>query len=413
MNKKVIILVLALIAASAVVWQYLRSQNTVQNDVIIYAKKGKFEVNVTVTDELQAIHSIDIKGPEGGQAAGIWQMKIDKLIDEGTIVKQGDWIAELDKADIAGKLKDAELAIQKAEALYTQTSLDSALMLSASRDEITNLRAALEESKLELEQSKYEPPASIRRAEISYQRAERQIAQTKDNYQTKLKQSVAKMQQVGADLAKERRGYEQLSALMAQFTVTAPSNGMVIYSKSWDGQKRTVGSQLSPWNPVVATLPDLTQMESLTNVNEVDIQKVKKGQSVVIGLDAQPNKKLTGKVVSVANIGEQRPNSDSKVFEVHIEVFEKDSSLLPAMTTSNRIITSTIENALSVPLECIHTEHGKTYIYIKDAATIIKQQVKVGLLGENDALIEKGINEKDEIFLSLPAAYADAIARYL
>ncbi|MBL7973662.1 MAG: RND transporter, partial [Candidatus Kapabacteria bacterium] len=118
-------------------------------------------------------------------------------------------------------------------------------------------------------------------------------------------------------------------------------------------------------------------------------------------------------VISVANIGEQRPNSDSKVFEVRIEVFEKDTTLRPAMTTSNRIVAATVDNVLSVPLECIHTENGKTYIYCKDGSKVVKQEVNVGLLSENDAIIERGISESSEIFLSLPTDYANASVNFL
>ena len=62
----------------------------------------------------------------------------------------------------------------------------------------------------------------------------------------------------------------------------------------------------------------------------------------------------------MANIGEQRKNYDSKVFEVVIEINESDSLLRPAMTTSNRIKIASVENALSVPLETIHAEDSLT-----------------------------------------------------
>ena len=95
---------------------------------------------------------------------------------------------------------------------------------------------------------------------------------------------------------------------------------MVIYVKEWNGRKRTTGSQVSAWDPGVATLPDLTQMESVTYVNEIDVRKIAVGQPAVITLDADPAGSLTGTVASVANVGEQRPNADAKVFEVKITV---------------------------------------------------------------------------------------------
>ncbi len=61
---------------------------------------------------------------------------------------------------------------------------------------------------------------------------------------------------------------------MSSFTIKAPSPGMVIYVREWNGKKKGVGSQWNAWDPTVATLPDLTQMESQTYVNEVDVRKL-------------------------------------------------------------------------------------------------------------------------------------------
>ena len=80
---------------------------------------------------------------------------------------------------------------------------------------------------------------------------------------------------------------------------------MVIYKREWGGDKRKVGSEISPFDPVVATLPDLSSMISKTYVNEIDVSKVKVGQRVRLTVDAFPEKSYSGVVTSVANIGEQ------------------------------------------------------------------------------------------------------------
>ena len=59
-----------------------------------------------------------------------------------------------------------------------------------------------------------------------------------------------------------------------QFSVRAPPPGMVIYVREWNGKKKGVGSMWNAWESTVATLPDLTQMESETYVNEVDVRKL-------------------------------------------------------------------------------------------------------------------------------------------
>ncbi|MCK9408326.1 MAG: HlyD family efflux transporter periplasmic adaptor subunit [Bacteriovoracaceae bacterium] len=400
-KKRIIYGAVVGIVLTALLFLLIQSQSSASNDIIITPVKGEFIVSITTTGELQAKNSIEIKGPEQARAAGIWQMKISNLIAEGTVVKQGQFVAELDKAEIANRLKESELSVQKLDAQYTQTVLDSTLTLSQARDELVNLIYGLEEKKIVLEQSSYEAPAVRRQAQIDYDRTERTIAQSKKNYVTKTKQSIAKIQAVEADLLKERQKMDILKLVMMQFTILAPADGMVVYAREWNGKKKIVGATVSPWEPTVATLPDLTMMESITYVNEVDIQKIAAGQGVVLRLDADPNKKLSGSVVQVANIGEQRPNSDSKVFEVRIIINDRDTTLRPAMTTSNEINVAKLSNVLSIPLEAVHTQDTITFVYVKKGG-VIKQEVKLGLQNDNAAVVLQGLGENDKIFLSPP-----------
>ena len=131
---------------------------------------------------------------------------------------------------------------------------------------------------------------------------------------------------------------------------------MVIYKKGRDGSKITIGSSISPFENVVATLPDMSRMQSKTYVNEVDISKVKVGQKVEVGIDAFPENRYSGVVKSVANIGEQLPNADAKVFEVIITLNESDPILKPAMTTSNMIVTNSISDVMFVPWKLFRPE---------------------------------------------------------
>ncbi len=69
---------------------------------------------------------------------------------------------------------------------------------------------------------------------------------------------------------------------------------MVIYKRDRSGAKRKVGSSISPWDNVVATLPDMSTMISKTYVNEIDVSKVKTEQQVDILVDAFPGEEIYG-----------------------------------------------------------------------------------------------------------------------
>ena len=384
-------------------WWFFKGRGGADQDKITTTvKKGDFFITVTSTGELQAEHSENIMGPIGMRNAGVWQVKISDLVPEGTVVKPGDYIATLDRVEITTKLKDLESELQKSQSLFTKTQLDTALEMRTARDELINLKSAMEEKKLVLDQSKYEPPATVRQAEIDLEKSKRTYEQAVKNYSLKQQQSIAKMQEVGATLDQQQRKYDETVSVVDQFIIKAPKGGMVIYKRDWDGRKVSVGSTISPWDPTVATLPDLSKMTSLTYINEIDISKVKPKQTVTVTIDAFPDKKYTGVVLEVANVGEQLPKSDAKVFEVKILLNESDTTLRPAMTTSNEIMTGKFSNVLSVPLECVHTENGKTFVYISSGFSVVKQEVKPGPSNDNAVVIEKGLNEGDVVYLSVP-----------
>ncbi|MDH5608977.1 MAG: RND transporter, partial [Cyclobacteriaceae bacterium] len=106
-------------------------------------------------------------------------------------------------------------------------------------------------------------------------------------------------------------------------------------------------------------------------------------------------------VIKVANVGEQRPNADAKVFEVEIEVFGSDDLLKPAMTTSNRIITKTMDDVFYLPLECLHSQSDSiTFVYKKDGMKTIKQEVMIGDANTNDVVILAGLDAGERVYLS-------------
>lgn len=402
MSTKKYIYLFGGILVIAVILYFIFAKPAQTGQVSVKVKKGKFPIEVTTTGELIAKRSEKIYGPEGLRQIQIWQVKISDIIPDGTVVDSGDYVATLDRTEISNKIKDEETNLEKLESQMTKTRLDTSLTLRSARDELVNLAFNLEQKKIELEQSKYEPPATIRQVQIDLEKGQRGLEQAQENYKLRLKKAVADMVEVSASYNQAKRKLEQFRSVLGSFTVSAPKSGMVIYKRNWDGNKQGIGSTVSSWDNIIAELPDLSEMISKTYVNEIDISKIKVGQPVTIGIDAFPEKKFTGKVTMVANIGEQLQSTNAKVFEVNILINEFDSILRPAMTTKNTIITAIIDSVLFVPIEGIFNEDSISFVYKKDGAGIVKQQVVVGMSNDNEIIIRAGLTEDDEIFLVPP-----------
>lgn len=364
-------------------------------------ERGRFEISVMVTGELQAIRETEIQAPAQLRSRNlrIRSVMIQDLIPEGTVVDSGDWVATLDRSEADNSLKDMLDNLETRESEYTRTKLDTTMQLRELRDELINLKFAMEEAEISLEQSRYEPPATIRQAQIELERATRAYEQAESNYDLQVQQAKAEIREAELNMARERRSVDEMQAVLQRFDIFAPASGMVIYKTDFRGEKRTAGTEINTWDLAVATLPDLSTMVSMTYVNEIDISKLNVGQQVRIGVDAFPEKEFTGEVVEVANIGQQLPNTDAKVFEVRIELNEKDTILRPSMTTSNMVVTDVLDSVLYIPLEAVYANDSLTFVYTRDRK---KQVVVLGPSNENFIVVDMGLKRGDRLYLSMP-----------
>ncbi|WP_435415954.1 efflux RND transporter periplasmic adaptor subunit [Polaribacter aestuariivivens] len=409
MSKKRI----AIIAVASVIIIYLAYNYfspTSEDSLYLTAKvqKGNFVSEVITSGEAQSTSSKEIKGPDNLRKFRLRDIKIQDLVPEGTLVKEGDYVGRLDPTDVNEQIIDAKLKLEAAQSKYTQQQLDTTLTLKQERNAIKDLRFSMEQTSLELKQSIYEPPATIKSLEIKLEKSERDLSEKLENYNIKKRQANAKMIEVGTEVSKIRNELNDLTDLLNSFTIYSDSNGMVTYARNWDGSKKKVGSTISPWEPSIASLPDLTKMESKTYANEVDIRKIKKGLPVRVGFDAFPDVELDGIVTDVANVGEKKRGSDIKVFQVLIQLTENDENVRPGMTTSNRILTFEEKETLSIPLEAVFSKDSLTYVYTKTGFSVAKKEVKIGESNNVSVIVTDGLTENDVVYLNKPEGYETA-----
>jgi RND family efflux transporter MFP subunit len=388
-------------------WLLARDKATTDNALVGQVKRGDFRVTVTTSGELRAPKFVQVQLPPNAMQAQVFNLKISSLVPEGTLVKEGDLVAEVDRSPLATKQTEVSLSLQKAEAQYEQAMLDSTMKLGKAREDMKTMELTLEEKRIAKEQAVFEAPSVKRQAELDYEKAERAMAQAKVDYKTQTEQAMAKMREVGADRDRQKNLLKSIMDVMAGMTIKAPAPGMVIYVKEWNGRKKQANSNVSPWDPTVATLPDLSIMESLTYVNEIDVRKLRVGQPVAVTLDADPSKQLKGVIKQVANVGEQRPNADAKVFEVVVNIEKPDTSLRPGMTTGNEVETQSLKDVLYIPLDALVVEEGIPVVFKQEGGRVIKQEVATGAMNDDEVVIVKGLNEGDAVLLSPPLNRAE------
>jgi len=408
MNLKKILYVVIPATLLLVGYLFLTKEDAESTNITVEVKRGTFNSIVFSSGQLESEKSESVEIPEKlkDRNLRIYELAITDMVDEGTWVDSGDYVATLDHKAVEEQMKAAQDEMEKTLSEYEDSKIDSNLNLSNQRDVIVNARLDMAEKKIIMEESIYESPSIQKKASMDNDKAARRLDQEQKAYLLKKQQEENKVQRRYINYRQIMERYGELQKLFSDLVVKAPKAGILTYLKFPWGEIIKTGSKVGMYNSTVATIPEMTNLVSRTYINEIDISKIKAGQKVKLGIDAFPEKQLNGEVLTVANIGQSMPNSDAKVFEVKIKIFELDKDLKPAMTTSNAIEANTFKDTLMVASDAIFENDSLQYVYIGKEHPV-KQIVWLGDQNENHVLIKKGLKEGDVVWLTEPADAGD------
>lgn len=365
-------------------------------------RRGDFSVSITVPGEVRAANSFTFTAPRSRYGG---QVQVVYMAPEGTTVKAGDVVVRFATTEVDKVIsdKESELSILKSD--LVKMKADQAAQMSDLEANLKNAELAFAQAKLQVEKVKFESEVQRKEAEInqekariSYEQARTKIKSQRIINKTDLEKNELKIKQTDSDITRAKAEREM-------FILKATMPGLVVYEMNWStGRKIAVGD--SPWGGMsVVSLPDLTMMQVVTNVNEVDVSKVKKDQKVNIKLDAFPDRNFPGKVVSVGTIGQQKDRSSNlKTFEVIVDIAGTDPILKPGMTTSDEIVMETIPDAIFVPLESVFEKEGKVVAYLMNGSSPEAQTVEVGPKNGNYVVITAGLKAGEKVTLKDPTA---------
>ncbi len=401
-KRIILICAFAMVGIAFILWEGLKTPAN-----IFRVKRGNFEAIITCKGEIQSEKAVLITIPDifGDRTLEIYDSKITDLIPEGSIVKKGDYVALLDQGRIK-ELKESNMEVLKKVIFnFNDAKIDSAVDLVSLRDGIEQFGFDLENKKLEMEQSVYESPAFQRKAQMIYERTQRQLEEKKRAYQLTKKSYRIRLTRNETYLNKLTDKDKRYQIAFDAARITAPKDGMLIYGRTYGrggSRKLTINSWVSMQNPIIATLPDLSILASETFIEEIYISKIKVGDSVRVYIDALKNSVKTGIISSISNVGQEMTGFDSKVFKVIIGIASDKNRIKPAMTTNNEIIITREQNVLVIPRSALVSIDGKQFVYIPEFGKLHLREVITGNKNEKSIIIKSGLKEGDKILITKP-----------
>ncbi len=401
-NKKAILILSA--AAALIIILILTSMGSAETTIPLYkVKKDKFLVSITESGELRAKNSISISTP---RIRG--NLKIVFLEPEGNYIKAGAVVAKFDPTEAINNLKEAEAKLEIALSEKEKLNANQKSQMTRLESDLKSAELSFELSKLKLEQIKFEAEIKQQEAKLEHQRNELNYKKANQELESQKIVNRSESNKVEIDVRQKRSDLERAKRDLEMLTLTAPTEGLVVYETNWStGRKITVGD--TPWpGMTLVSLPDLSTMESLTFVNEVDVSRIKKDLKVIVKLDAFQDSSFEGEITSVASLGKTKSNNSTiKVFEIAVAIHSQSEILKPGMTTSNKMIINEIPNVLFVPQESVFEKDGKKIVYLKNGSGFDEQAVETAEKSENYIIISKGISSGDVVALRDPTIKID------
>lgn len=383
-----IVIVVVLLIGAAVAF----SHGTTKIDPSKLAKveRGDLAKSVVATGKVEPITKVEVKS----KASGI----VKKLyVEYGDRVKQGQLLAQLDKAEIQAQVDQSRAALLAAQANLKGAQADyERAKVDAEGPDVPLLKRAYDRN-LAMQKSGVVSQSALDDAEKDYE-----MAVNKQNVaRAQVTVLQAKIAQSQAQVAEDAANLKQLEEQLSYTDITSPINGLVLSRDVEVGDAVSSILVLGSSATLVMTIGDTSKVYVKGKVDESDIGRVYLGQPARIKVESFKDKTFNGVVTKISPMGVEKDNVTT--FEVRVSIDNATGELKAEMTANAEIILDEHKNVLQIPEGAI--------IYDKDRNASVevpdphgkdgqrKVAINIGISNGAKTEVLKGLNEGEQVIL--------------
>ena len=411
----------------------IRSTATVAPFDHIVLEQGEIESssNQVVTSE--------VKSRGGSGIAILW------VVEEGTRVKEGDKLVELDRAELETREKEQKIAVITAEARLATAEANLEQAKIARKEYLEGLFIQEEKGILA---KRAVAEQQLRTATLKLQSGERLVSKglakslqleadqfavadaqnkldvedaalkvlrnlTKQKmlvqYDSDIEAATASLSAAESELLEEKAEYEDVSSQIDKCVMYAPADGVVVHANRYSSRGGSAEFVVEAGATVrerqeIIRLPDPTLMQIKCKINESRVTLIREGMPAKISVDAIPGLQLVGRVKKVNRYAEPGSwmSSSVKEYATIVEIIDPPENIRTGMTAEAQIFVEQLPDALQVPIQALY-EHGNDFYTLVQRGDDQFETVTVKVQATNDqmAAIESGLQEGDSVILNL------------
>ena len=299
---KVILVLLAVAAAYgiySVVKQFSRPSAEIATTRVA---QGDVVVRSFARGELRAVRTVSLMAPNL-----FGTIQVTKLAPLGALAHYKDLIVEFDDSEVLARLDEKKLELEQTNEQIAKAEAD--LAVRNNQDQVDLLSTGFDVRRAQLEVGRNELLSAIdaKKNVLTLDESKRRLTQLESDIKSRQAQAEAELAVLRANREKAALELNREQERLSQVKLLAPMNGLVAIRQNRTGfffpgmeiPDIREGDQLQPGIPV-ADILDLSDLEVVARVGELDRANLHEGQEALIRLDALPDHPVHGYIKNMS-----------------------------------------------------------------------------------------------------------------
>ena len=359
-------------------------------------KRQDFVRSVRLNGTVEAVQATSIAAPRlAGQNSN--SLVIMRMIKAGTTVKPGDPLVEFDRQEQIRNALDRKAELTDFDQQIKKRQADENAAKASDDSTLTQAQSARERAQLELVKNEMLPKINAEKNTLAFEESEAKLKQLQETYDLKRRAAAADIKILQIRRDRSETNMKQAETNAERMMIASPLPGVAVIKTTFKNGGNMVefmeGDEVRPGQPVIEVVNPAV-MRVRARVNQADMNDLRVGQRVRVGLDAYPDLVFDGTVDQISPIGQQSTLSPKiRSFIVLVLVKGAHPNLMPDLTASLDVELERVSGALVVPRDAVVMEGEQAFVRVQRGGRSERQDVTVGAMNTHEIVITGGLQE--------------------
>lgn len=196
---------------------------------------------------------------------------------------------------------------------------------------------------------------------------------------------------------------------LTKTVIRAPHDGTLLLRDLTEGQLITSAAAQNG-GTLLGEVADLSALMVRTNINEIDVARLKVADVARVRVDSLRNMMLNGEIKRIATIATESVGDRTRVFPVDVVVDETDPRLRPGMSATVMFTLAHVENVPAVPLSAVFSNADSVrYVFVQKGESFEVRGIDIGIVDTRRVQIIAGLAVGEAVALMRPLEYSGEI----